>query len=299
MLNRHRTGFTLIELLVVIAIIAILAAILFPVFAQARAKARQASCVSNLKQIGTAMMMYVQDADETFPTSWAKGWVGDSNFFVQPYMKNTGVLICPERSVSAAEAAVACGPAANDSYGTYFLNPGERDNPTGEVNLWGYGFNQSITWNDGTGLMKSTSQSPPASNGGALVPVTIGGVTIQAEVRGTPKVGKTLADIAAPAQVFLEADTNELPLSSMSLNAMRPAGQPGYPDSACETLVRSRGGRHAGGHSFLYADGHVKWLKYPGTATAWGDPASAPDLCSYFSDYDGSNNPGKCKTLGF
>src|SRR5579862_1188906 len=65
-----KAGFTLIELLVVIAIIAILAAILFPVFAQARAKARQASCLSNHKQIGTAALMYVQDYDEQFSPDW-------------------------------------------------------------------------------------------------------------------------------------------------------------------------------------------------------------------------------------
>src|SRR5678815_4954746 len=65
--KRQQTAFTLIELLVVIAIIAILAAILFPVFAQARAKARQAACVSNMKQIGTAITLYVQDYDETYP----------------------------------------------------------------------------------------------------------------------------------------------------------------------------------------------------------------------------------------
>lgn len=67
--RRDRRGFTLIELLVVIAIIAILAAILFPVFARARDAARKASCLSNMKQIGTAAMMYTQDYDETFPDS--------------------------------------------------------------------------------------------------------------------------------------------------------------------------------------------------------------------------------------
>src|SRR5438874_2020474 len=65
-----RCGFTLIELLVVIAIIAILAAILFPVFAQARAKARGMSCLSNVRQVGTAFHMYVQDYDETTPSMW-------------------------------------------------------------------------------------------------------------------------------------------------------------------------------------------------------------------------------------
>src|SRR5437764_7763601 len=66
-MNLKRAGFTLIELLVVIAIIAILAAILFPVFAQARAKARQTTCLSNVRQISLGFMMYVQDYDETFP----------------------------------------------------------------------------------------------------------------------------------------------------------------------------------------------------------------------------------------
>src|SRR5436189_247315 len=76
MKGRRSLGFTLIELLVVIAIIAILAAILFPVFAQARDKARQAGCLSNLKQVGTALMMYQQDYDERMPTTctYGRGW---------------------------------------------------------------------------------------------------------------------------------------------------------------------------------------------------------------------------------
>ena len=294
---QSKRGFTLIELLVVIAIIAILAAILFPVFAQAREKARQTSCTSNLKQVGIALMIYTQDYDETFPTSWAKGFVGDANFFVQPYMKNTKILLCPSKTVSTAAANTACGSAANDPYGTWQLNPGGRDNPTSEGFLWGYGFNMGITWSDGTGLFDDASTNAP--NPGALVPVTIGGVTIQAEVRAHPKLGKSLASIAAPALLFMEADTNEPPLSSMTLNAMRPASFPGYTDTPCESAVRVGSPRHSKGNVFLCADGHVKWQQYPGTPANYGDPASARDLCSYYRDYDGSNNPGSCKTYGF
>src|SRR5438067_275349 len=73
-----RRGFTLIELLVVIAIIAILAAILFPVFAQARESARMTSCLSNLRQIGTGTLMYIQDYDELYPNTiaWGRMWTG-------------------------------------------------------------------------------------------------------------------------------------------------------------------------------------------------------------------------------
>jgi prepilin-type N-terminal cleavage/methylation domain-containing protein/prepilin-type processing-associated H-X9-DG protein len=99
---RARRGFTLIELLVVIAIIAILAAILFPVFARAREKARQSSCQSNLKQIGLAWAMYAQDYDEKLPrgsgyTAAATVWANSGEWFITcaPYIKNTQIFNCP------------------------------------------------------------------------------------------------------------------------------------------------------------------------------------------------------------
>ncbi|HZP81820.1 MAG TPA: prepilin-type N-terminal cleavage/methylation domain-containing protein, partial [Chthonomonadaceae bacterium] len=81
-MHPQRKGFTLIELLVVIAIIAILAAILFPVFAQAREKARAATCLSNVKELGLAHQMYAQDYDEQLVTSWSYGFPGDFEWYV-------------------------------------------------------------------------------------------------------------------------------------------------------------------------------------------------------------------------
>lgn len=103
--NQREKGFTLIELLVVIAIIAILAAILFPVFARARENARRASCQSNQKQIGLAFLQYTQDYDERYPgdLQWnnanaveSRGWMS----IIQPYLKSEQIMRCPSDPVS-------------------------------------------------------------------------------------------------------------------------------------------------------------------------------------------------------
>ncbi len=100
--GRRNAAFTLIELLVVIAIIAILAAILFPVFAKAREKARQTTCVSNMKQLGLALLQYLQDSDEvnpyrTYPSVSNYSWKN----VLYPYVKTSAVYVCPDNPNSA------------------------------------------------------------------------------------------------------------------------------------------------------------------------------------------------------
>jgi prepilin-type N-terminal cleavage/methylation domain-containing protein len=111
-----RSAFTLIELLVVIAIIAILAAILFPVFAQAREKARQATCVSNIKQLGLAFLQYNQDWDEMMPignnyggNTGGLGWAGQ----IYPYIKNVDVFVCPNDEGKSSSTRTVCSYALN------------------------------------------------------------------------------------------------------------------------------------------------------------------------------------------
>lgn len=125
---RGRCAFTLIELLVVIAIITILAAILFPVFAQAREKARQAACMSNQKQIGLGILQYIQDYDESFPISVVTqsasppagaliGWVDA----VQPYVKSLQVFQCPSEPASPVTDPTKAG------YTDYWINKNASD----------------------------------------------------------------------------------------------------------------------------------------------------------------------------
>jgi prepilin-type N-terminal cleavage/methylation domain-containing protein/prepilin-type processing-associated H-X9-DG protein len=140
-------AFTLIELLVVIAIIAILAAILFPVFAQARAKARQSACLSNMKQLGTGLMRYAQDWDETLPLNdyngnglaplagWRDPRAGDSWCSgIYPYVKNLQIYLCPESLDYPDKTQAWRSPdRPEDGAVSYMMNYATRGRPMAAV----------------------------------------------------------------------------------------------------------------------------------------------------------------------
>ncbi len=159
---QHKRAFTLIELLVVIAIIAILAAILFPVFSQARESARVSSCLSNMKQIGLAIRMYTQDYDEvlpmrrTCPGAWcARGCDANWKHMLFPYIKNWDLFKCPTNPLSRTlddtsgdldgNGTVDCEvypPTVQKTFRSYFLYHAffKSGNPVGSEEWWA-GFN--------------------------------------------------------------------------------------------------------------------------------------------------------------
>ena len=157
----RRSGFTLIELLVVIAIIAILAAILFPVFAKAREKARQASCLSNVRQLATACLAYAQDYDEVMPGNlfiWsiavpgAGGWADGSNvnwwrYPLYPYCKNWQIMHCPSGQTLVGDMA----SPSNQLCGQYGMNGNVMNRSMGAITAPAsvYLIGDSIHWYGG------------------------------------------------------------------------------------------------------------------------------------------------------
>ena len=165
--KQRKSGFTLIELLVVIAIIAILAAILFPVFARARENARRASCQSNLKQVALGIFMYAQDYDEKLPiaaisfTTLANGPYGWADA-MQPYLKSTQIFQCPSENMAPGASPTSSG------YTDYWLN----GNTVGVADAQFNSASQTILLGDGDGAAPSSpnnygSTSRYSSNAGA------------------------------------------------------------------------------------------------------------------------------------
>lgn len=162
MCSNQNRAFTLIELLVVVAIISVLAAIIFPVFARARENARRASCMSNLKQIGLALMQYTQDYDERLPANSylsTKPFPNDPSHsgsrwlwwhMIYPYIKNSQVFICP--STTASWDTLNPDGYAPVTKGTSGL---------GTMHIWSYGYNQNLVeYSSGVSTGRSLADIP-------------------------------------------------------------------------------------------------------------------------------------------
>jgi prepilin-type processing-associated H-X9-DG protein len=246
----------LIELLVVIAIIAILAAILFPVFAQAREKARQAGCLSNLKQIGLASNMYVQDYDETFPShQWQAGMgrapLPDGRIYqghilwplkFYPYIKNAGVFVCPSDE----------NPRLN------FADDG-RANPY--INEWGKPFLMSY----GANTTMHLGAAPLA-----LAAITFPADTYWiADILGNHPVGFDLNYSGAAAELYGPNHFNRLRFSRPCAGMTQPGGQVGIPSNHPNPGSCAR---HNEGNNIVFADGHAKWERWDQSRSSRADP---------------------------
>ena len=232
-----RFAFTLIELLVVIAIIAILAAILFPVFARARENARRSSCQSNLKQIGLGVIQYTQDYDEAFPlaistnngsnlcedaaTANAGTVVGWAQA-VQPYLKSTQIYQCPSESTAPSNQPGSAG------YTDYWYNVGLSWNGVVSGRNFSTAVKQSAL--EAVSLTVMNGDGDPSASGG-------GGSNFRAngsEARGM-SAGNSGRNLSNP-NTFINGFV----------------GNEGFGGG---------GQRHLEGLNLLFADGHVKWHK--------------------------------------
>jgi prepilin-type N-terminal cleavage/methylation domain-containing protein/prepilin-type processing-associated H-X9-DG protein len=220
--SRNKSAFTLIELLVVIAIIAILAAILFPVFAQAREKARAISCLSNCKQAGLGFAMYVQDYDEVTPMlGYGREWWSQ----IYPYVKNLDVFYCPDRNDPGTDSHYTGGTDVNGNGIGQLLTI---------THLSGYGYNWGpIGWRGG-GLLERQQYLPGQTSGPRIIP------------------GKSIAAITNPAQTFAFGDTYDTPRQTLGI-VLSLCTFNGTSNSQL---------RHSGGMwNFAFCDGHAKAVK--------------------------------------
>ena len=270
--RRSASGFTLIELLVVIAIIAVLAAILFPVFAQAREKARQTTCVSNVKQIMMGVTLYCQDYDEQSPY-WLWSYSGHDNVWltwmeiVNPYMKSKAVWVCPDASTQT-KAYLADAPQGVQVVATY---------------CWPAWIPYS-DWFWYSGKVQFAGFPVPCGNlptdpwlCGPKVPVKY--PPVNSDLCGGGSAGGSLCigveQVAAPAEAafLVEGYMLATPTPELQFGNAYTVG--------IDYLQDSKHSRHAQGENIGYCDGHAKWAAADrfwldsSATTAGGQPQNA------------------------
>ena len=232
-----RKGFTLIELLVVIAIIAILAAILFPVFARARENARRASCQSNLKQIGLGMLQYTQDYDERMPSVFNgaapnKGWVE----MTQPYVKSFQLFQCPSEPTAQARTIW-------DAYGP---KPTDDPNETGDQTDYFYNGLVGDVLNVGMNLAQAQNPAVTIVSGDQNPIATR---PDNGEVKGTQRNSANTNYTSVGHGAYCDGLLGETPVAT---------------GNCADIATIDRGvaaKRHLGTANYLFLDGHVKSLR--------------------------------------
>jgi prepilin-type N-terminal cleavage/methylation domain-containing protein/prepilin-type processing-associated H-X9-DG protein len=253
MLKKMSKGFTLIELLVVIAIIAILASILFPVFARARENARRASCQSNMKQIGLGILQYTQDYDEKFPagvpaTYRGPGWAGEC----YPYIKSAQIFKCPSDSTVPDAPTVVGAPVVTVSYA----------------------FNANLT-------RYSLAILGDSAKTVALVEVEGG----SAVVTDANEVGSKWASPATAGDNILQVAPDGSGSTYAAAGGVVAKYATGYSMNGAHSsnyTSTTVEGRHLGTSVFLFTDGHVKSVK-PTAIDSAAVPASLTTLQGAFN----------------
>ena len=279
----RRSAFTLIELLVVIAIIAILAAILFPVFAQARERARSIACLSNCKQVGLAYLQYIQDYDGTTPavnkTNLITGLDGTPiytpwYYVIFPYVKNWNLYMCPDRSdtfTCKSKATQNKAANGNDPYDCF-----DDLNPTG--NCIGYGYNDGWVSDGGYGMI---APSYGSVNGVAVPGKSVSGAVIRA--------GINVAQLYSESQMIAFGDIDTKEDGSVSVDNWDAWATPGG-----NTQYATHRLRHGGMENFCFVDGHAHPIKmevvnYAGWSSANNTlvvPTNPNDAYDWCHDYN-------------
>ena len=274
MKSKRNEAFTLIELLVVIAIIALLAAILFPVFAIAREKARQTQCASNMKQVGLGWMQYLQDFDDQPPTGQNTDAMGSTNRCsahggegwasqIYPYVKSTGVFDCPDDPNNGA----AMGANMVMSYALNNFNMGACDSGGNYIipyviSAWNAPA-QTVVLSE---FRFSKGVGPPTSR---VTSVEVDDGTVTSPASNVWYVGcinYTVCQFDTPA-IPSGADTG--PYTGYPITTQGANGSCLYPSgtrSACAAATMPVWRHSNGGGNYLLGDGHVKFLQ-PGSVS--------------------------------